>query len=405
MDTKPLEYHISTKSPPHQEAQEYHIPAKSPLSTSDSTHSIRHSTRLDLPRERMPVNARKTLTSGADLLPKPGVPVEEDAHGEVNSYSINTDSSKLDEDELLGISGTPDFSDEDELLTPDEEEKERKALKESRRMKMMRKELETIESKLSARDHAVLLALRKYRFLTSDQIGRLYVKRYSTKTAQTRNRNLLLKRLSELGLINSLARRVGGYGGGSTVAIWHLTEIGYRILTLNDPDSHPRKRFKEPSTQFLMHTLAIAECAVQLTMITRESEDIDLLQVDTEPDSWRVYEKDGQVNYLKPDLFFITNYDDYEDRWFVEIDLGTESIPQVLRKCNYYLSYYYTGIEQRKNEVFPLITWIVKDEKRKQSIKEALTEQMKEHPKMFLVITPDELEKMVRQFIPASEVL
>ena len=114
--------------------------------------------------------------------------------------------------------------------------------------------------------------------------------------------------------------------------------------------------------------------------------------------------KDGdKVNYLKPDLYAITEYDGYEDHWFIEMDLGTESLSQVLDKCNMYLRYYYTGIEQKATEMFPLVVWLVKDAERKNSIKTYIRENLKDLPKMFLVITPDELEKMIRQFIDTKE--
>ena len=270
--------------------------------------------------------------------------------------------------------------------------------------RLTRAQLEQIEAHLTARDHAVLQAIRKYRFLTSAQIGTLYVTNCSTKTSQTRHRNLLLKRLSDYGLIRPLERRVGGEGGGSSLQVWHLTEAGYRLLTLNDPDAGPRKRTKEPSAMFLNHTLAVAECAIQMTCISRNSYDIDLEQVDSEPACWRCYrDADGHLCYLKPDLFVITNYDNYEDRWFIEMDLGTESPADVVEKCDAYLRYFYTEIEQRETQMFPLVVWITTDEARKQRLKEYISEHTKGHPKMFLVITPDQIEKMLRQFIDAKE--
>ena len=270
--------------------------------------------------------------------------------------------------------------------------------------RLSRAQLEQIEAHLTARDHAVLQAIRKYRFLTSVQIGRLYVTGYNTTKSQTRQQNILTKRLSDYGLIRSLARRVGGEGGGSSQPVWHLTEAGYRLLTLNDPDAGPRKRFREPSALFLKHTLAVAECAIQMTCISRNSYDIDLEQVDSEPACWRCYrDADGHLCYLKPDLFVITNYDNYEDRWFIEMDLGTESPTDVVEKCDAYLRYFYTEIEQRETQMFPLVVWITTDEARKQRLREYISEHTKGHPKMFLVITPDQIEKMLRQFIDAKE--
>lgn len=270
-------------------------------------------------------------------------------------------------------------------------------------VRLTRTQLEKLEDRLSARDHAVLQAIRKYRFLTSDQIGRLYVPVGVSKSSRTRVQNLMLKRLSDHSLIRTLKRRVGGYGGGSTQPVWHLTEGGNRLLTLNDPDTHPRKRFSEPSAMFLEHTLAIAECAVQLTCLCRSSADLTLEQADAEPSCWRRFRDGDRVCYLKPDLFAITNYDNYEDRWFIEMDLGTESATQIIEKCNIYLRYFYTGIEQKETGMFPLVVWIVKDAARKESLKQSIRESLKAQPKMFLVITPDELEKMLRQFIDSKE--
>ena len=273
----------------------------------------------------------------------------------------------------------------------------------NKKIRLTRTQLEKLEKHLSARDLSVLQALRKYRFLTSNQVGRLYFTNCSTKTSRTRNQNLLLKRLSDHGLIRPLARRIGGYQGGSSVQIWYLTEAGYRLLTLNTPGEHKRKRFSEPSPMFLEHTLAIAECVVQLTLICRNSHDLSLEAVDTEPSCWRKYKTDSRVCYLKPDIFVVTSYEKYEDSWFIEIDLSTESLSQIIDKCNAYLEYFYTGIEQKETGVFPIVTWVVKDSARKEKIKQCIRENIKGQPKMFLVITPDELEKMIRQYLGNSE--
>ena len=266
----------------------------------------------------------------------------------------------------------------------------------SKLKKLSRVQLTELEDRLTARDLAVLQTIRKYRFLTSSQVGSLFFTDCSTKTSRSRNQNLLLQRLGDYGLIRPLKRRMGGLGGGSSLQVWHLTEAGQRLLTLNDPDSIKRKRITEPQPLFLEHTLAIAECAVQLTAICRYSADLNLVTLDTEPTCWRRFSDNGKAVYLKPDLFAITTYQKYEDRWFVEMDLGSESPRQVVEKCNAYLRYYYTGIEQKEIGMFPLVVWIVKDAVRKERLKEYIRGSIKGQPRMFLVITPDELEKMLR---------
>lgn len=274
-----------------------------------------------------------------------------------------------------------------------------------KKKRMTRAQLEELQERLTARDSSVLEAIQKYRFMTSSMIGRLYFNNCTTKTSKTRNQNLLLKRLADHGLIRPLKRRIGGSEGGSNEQIWHLTEAGYRLLVLNTPSPVKRKRFAEPSVLFLSHTLAIAECAVQLTMICQNSHDLTLEAVDTEPTCWRKYKDNGRVNYLKPDIFVISSYSSYEDHWFMEMDLGTESAAQIVDKCNTYIEYFYTGIEQKETGLFPVVVWIVKDEARKEKLREIIRENLKGQPKMFLVIRPDELEGMLRQYINTKELL
>ena len=273
----------------------------------------------------------------------------------------------------------------------------------SKAKSLSRIQLTEIEERLTARDHAVLQTIRKYRFLTSAQVGNLFFADCTTKTSRSRNQNLLLRRLGDYGLIRPLERRMGGYGGGSTLQVWHITEAGQRLLTLNDPDSIKRKRIVEPQPLFLEHTLAIAECAVQMTSLCRYSADLNLVAIDAEPTCWRRFADDGKAVNLKPDLFAITTYQKYEDRWFIEMDLGSESPRQVADKCSVYLRYYYTGIEQKETGMFPLVMWIVKDAARKEKLKDYIRDSIKAQPKMFLVITPDELESAMRGDVDTKE--
>ena len=238
------------------------------------------------------------------------------------------------------------------------------------RHRINEKQLVELLGRLSARDLNVLQTVRKYRFMTSDQVGRLFFQHCTTKTSQTRNQNLLLKRLNGHGLIKALERRIGGYGGGSGMQIWYLTTAGQRLLTLNEPDILKRKRVAEPSTMFIAHTLAITEMAVQMTTLCHNSHDLELIALDTEPTSWRRFNDNAKAMMLKPDMFAILSYDHYEDRYFMEMDLSTESPRQVVDKCDQYLRYYYSGIEQRETGMFPFVVWVVKDESRKKKLKE-----------------------------------
>jgi hypothetical protein len=58
----------------------------------------------------------------------------------------------------------------------------------------------------------------------------------------------------------------------------------------------------------------------------------------------------GEAVWLKPDLFArLEGRDDegeYQDYWFCEVDLGTESLPTLLRKAGHYHAHCLTGIRQ-----------------------------------------------------------
>ena len=266
------------------------------------------------------------------------------------------------------------------------------------------KHLADLKRRLSERDKNILTSLRKYRFLLTGQIQRLYFIEKPTKRTNTIITNHALRKLREYGLIAQLERRVGGVRAGSSSLIWHLTSPGYRLLSIDSPDPKSRKRFEEPSQLFLEHTLAIAETAVQLSGISRTVNKLSLERLDPEPSCWRIFKSNGRTIYLKPDLFAITTYESYEDSWFIEMDLGSESPTQVVEKCKTYLHYYNTGIEQRENEVFPLVVWIVKDSKRKERLRQYIRESLSKAPKMFIVITPDQLGKTISQDIDREEI-
>ena len=269
--------------------------------------------------------------------------------------------------------------------------------------RISKKKLYEMERLLPDRDIRVLEALRKYHYLTSGQIRRLIFYDLDGNYSRTRKSNLVMKRLSDIGVTKALKRKMGNGYGGSSENIWRLTEAGHKLLHLHATGKLTRKTFTEPSSLFLRHTLAKAECAVQVTTICRKSHDLSLINIDTEPSCWRAFVRNGKAVYLKPDLFLVTNYDDYEDRWFLEIDLGTESPAQIAEKCKLYRDYYLSGLEQKESGMFPLAVWIVTDDARKEKLREWVKSEVTPMPKIFLIIRDDELEKMLRQYIERED--
>lgn len=264
------------------------------------------------------------------------------------------------------------------------------------RRHLSRQQLEAILAGLSERDTEIIASIQRYRYLLTSQLQRLHFSDASTPTAGLRAASRSLKKLRGLGLIDHLARRIGGVRAGSGAMVWHLTHAGERLIYLRSQKLTPTKRFFEPSPYFLAHTLAVAEVAVQLTELCRDHHGIELSALQPEPDCWRTYSECGSTLVLKPDLFAVTLSGRYEDRWFCEIDLDTESPVKVVEKCEKYHRYYRSGLEQKESEVFPLTVWIVPTAERRDRIIAHIRKAFEKQPKLFAVITKDELAYLVQ---------
>lgn len=262
--------------------------------------------------------------------------------------------------------------------------------------RISRQQLEEISEDLSERDWQIITAIQRYRYLLTGQLQRLHFTDAATPSAALRAASRNLKKLRELGLIDHLARRIGGVRAGSGSLIWHLTYAGERLIYLRTQTFTPTKRFFEPSPYFLSHTLAVAEIAISLTELCREPRGPKLTAIQPEPECWRTYSEYGTVLALKPDLFAITVSGQYEDRWFMEVDLDTESPAKIIGKCEKYHKYYRTGLEQQEAEVFPLTVWIVPTVERKQKLMTHIRAAFDKQPKLFAVITKDELKHLIR---------
>lgn len=270
----------------------------------------------------------------------------------------------------------------------------------SERRHVSRQQLEEIDAAFGDRDKQILLSIQRYRYLMSSQIQRLHFIDSATSSAALRATTRCLKKLHELGLIDHLARRIGGVRAGSGALVWYITHAGERLLRMRSQSSAPIKRAFSPSPFFLSHTLAVAEIAIQLTEICREGSDSKLVTIQPEPESWRSYSEYGKILSLKPDLFSITmaasEECEYVDSWFLEIDMSTESYAKILQKCERYHAYYRTGLEQEETGVFPLTVWIVPTTERKQKLMEHIRKAFDKQPRLFAVITQNELKELIR---------
>jgi hypothetical protein len=223
---------------------------------------------------------------------------------------------------------------------------------------------------LSERDRAIVGSVASLRYVTARQVETLHFADHSTSYSTARSCRRVLGRLTERRVLDRLDRRIGGVRAGSAGYIYRLGPIGER-LTRNGR----RRRGVEPSATFLDHTLAVAQVVADLNAAVHQGR-CDLDDVQVEPECWRsVRSGPSGGESLKPDLAVVLGVGEFEHRWFVEVDLDTEHLPTVMRKCHLYDRYYQSGDEQHAHGVFPKVLWSVPDERRAQRIRDALDHQ------------------------------
>jgi Replication-relaxation len=206
---------------------------------------------------------------------------------------------------------------------------------------------------LSERELAMVTSVDRYRYLSAKQLEELHFFAHATPLTGARTCRRVLSRLTKAGILWRLERRIGGIRAGSVSYVYALTPLGYRAL---HDGGRTRVRRREPSAEFLDHTLAIAQLAVELHLLTRADRDVDLLEVEPEPGCWRRFTAGLEgAQTLKPDLSVSLKVGDYEYHWFVEVDLSTHSAAAVVRKCRVYNRYWATGIEQDRSGLFPKV--------------------------------------------------
>lgn len=257
-----------------------------------------------------------------------------------------------------------------------------------------------LAANLSARDVSVVNLLHEHRFLTTTHLYvLLFEEKHANEGTGLRVCSRVLARLHRHRLIDQLPRRVGGYGAGSSAGVWFLTSTGQRLLSLTRGDGAnlPPARVRDPSTRFVAHTLAVADIRVRLHQAARTGR-FAVRRLETEPHCWRPYlELHGVRESLKPDLALTTVSADeqYEDAWFIEVDLGTEHLPTVLGKCGQYEAYRRTGTEQDQRGVFPLVVWITTTDERADKLRAGIHRTQSLDKALHRVITPGQLSALI----------
>jgi hypothetical protein len=237
---------------------------------------------------------------------------------------------------------------------------------------------------LSERDMRVIDSIDRYRYMSARQIEELHFFDHATPLTGARACRRVLERLTTADVLRRLDRRIGGTWAGSVSYIYALAPLGYRLL---HSARRRRVRRREPSAEFLDHSLAVAQLAVDLQNQARDGR-IDLIDIEPEPDCWRKFTAGMEgAQILKPDLSVALRASDYEYHWFVEVDLSTHSAAAVVRKCQMYNRYWATGIEQDRSGVFPRVLYVTPNARRAGVLERAIHGARHLSVKLFAVTT------------------
>ena len=244
---------------------------------------------------------------------------------------------------------------------------------------------------LTPRDREILDSLAQYRLLSSSLIRRLHFSDHHGNDAGARATNRIMSRLEKRHLVTRMDQRIGGFQGGSSSISWQLSSSGQRVhaVLTGLPQRSP---LPKTSWLFAMHTLGIAEVAVDLLEAERTGA-FEVLTLHTEPACWQEFlSPSGVTQRLKPDLYVVTANADFEEHSFVEIDLGTEHRPTLQRKARAYERYQASGRHEALHGVFPRVVWAARDGRRRKAIEAALTSIAPErHTQLHTVTTFNEL--------------
>jgi Replication-relaxation len=268
----------------------------------------------------------------------------------------------------------------------------------AKRSYVTRARLREIEGRLSQRDHHILKDVARLQLTSGGQLRRLH---YEDSASGHRLVRHDLVRLVAWQLLARLDRRIGGVRSGSEGFVYGLAVAGQRLL-------HPdRRRYRAPWTpepSYLAHAIQVSELAVQLTERTRTS-GFELELFDAEPAAWRSFNgAGGQRLVLKPDAYVECLTGQYEDRYFVEVDRGTESLTRIAEKGRAYGRHWQSGHEQDAHGIYPQVLWIAPDEKRRDQIIEALSRLQPEHWRLFRATTDQQAAAAIAGGIVETEI-
>lgn len=245
--------------------------------------------------------------------------------------------------------------------------------------------LHLISRSLSPLDWQLLSFIHDSRLASGAQLIRAFWQTQDATSNAARRGRRALKRLTDQRVLATLPRQVSGMRGHAGL-VYHAGRAGVRLLAARGITG---PRVEMPGTLHLAHTLATTELALLLVEANAAGTLELIAPPQQEPGCWRSYPTlFASERTLKPDLFVRVAAGpdgDQEDRWFIEVDLGSESARTIARKASLYGEHYRSGREQHEHGVYPRVLWLTPDQQRAEQIEHALSRQPADTRRLFTV--------------------
>jgi hypothetical protein len=224
--------------------------------------------------------------------------------------------------------------------------------------------IDELRQSLSNRSLAIVSDIARVNVATAHQLRRLH---FPDSEPGRRMARRELARLADYQVLARLDRRIGGVRAGSDGHIYALGIAGQRLVFPT------RDRYRSPWTPQafqLRHALAVTELYVGLRAL--EPPGLSATYV-AEPACWRTFAgSSGGPQVLKPDAAVTVESPNFDDRYFIEVDRGTEASTRIASKAKVYLQYHQSGREQAEHGVFPKVVWVAPDEPRASQLRRTL---------------------------------
>ena len=247
-----------------------------------------------------------------------------------------------------------------------------------------------LEQKLSEIDRRVLETIHRLTLVSGAQIRRLHFNLSGNEANDSHQARRGLLRLTQLGLLDRLERRIGGIASGSEGFCYRLAADGQRLVHWwRRGDATPERLRPEPGERFVHHRLSVSELYVLFVEACRagRNRNLEVIEFEAEPDSWRPYDSDlsGRRHVLKPDAFLKLGVGEFEHWWFCEMDLGSVSRRARESQAAAYRHYWRSGAA---GPVMPRVLWVAPNELVEEKARVAIKPSAEPHG-LFVVTSLD----------------